>query len=181
MQFDAILLLTGTPVHNNLEELWTLLNLVDEDKFNDPEEFVFEYGGLKSSEKVCCGMSLAPPLPSLTPPTIYPSQLERLHTLLRPLLLRRVKDDVEKSIPPKEETIIHVELTTQQKKYYRAIFERNRKFLVGTGRTMPVANLINLQVCLPWPLLVVAAVVHAALPPLSTPRWNCESAASTRS
>ena len=44
-------------------------------------------------------------------------------------MLRRVKEDVEKSIPPKEETIIDVELTTLQKKYYRAIFERNRHFL----------------------------------------------------
>lgn len=49
--------------------------------------------------------------------------------MIGPHLLRRVKEQVEKSIPPKEETIIDVELTTLQKKYYRAIFERNRQFL----------------------------------------------------
>lgn len=36
---------------------------------------------------------------------------------------------MEKSIPPKAETIIDIELTTVQKKYYRAIYERNFKFL----------------------------------------------------
>jgi SNF2 family DNA or RNA helicase len=40
-----------------------------------------------------------------------------------------MKENVEKSIAPKEETIIEVELTTLQKKYYRAIYERNVTFL----------------------------------------------------
>lgn len=57
------------------------------------------------------------------------AQVERLQRILGPYLIRRVKEDVETSIPPKEETIIDVELTTLQKKYYRAIYERNRGFL----------------------------------------------------
>ena len=40
-----------------------------------------------------------------------------------------LQEDVEKSIPKKEETIIDVELTLLQKQYYRAVFERNREFL----------------------------------------------------
>ena len=44
-------------------------------------------------------------------------------------MLRRLKCDVERSLPSKEETIIDIELTTVQKKYYKAIFEKNRQLL----------------------------------------------------
>jgi SNF2 family DNA or RNA helicase len=40
-----------------------------------------------------------------------------------------VKEDVEKSLPPKEEVIIEVALTTIQKQFYRAVYERNTTFL----------------------------------------------------
>lgn len=45
--------------------------------------------------------------------------MEGLQRRIAPHLLRRVKEDVAKDIPPKEETIIDVELTTMQKQYYR--------------------------------------------------------------
>jgi chromodomain-helicase-DNA-binding protein 7 len=45
------------------------------------------------------------------------------------MMLRRLKEDVEKSLAPKEETIVEVELTNMQKKYYRGILERNFSFL----------------------------------------------------
>ncbi|KAF7455967.1 putative Chromodomain helicase-DNA-binding protein, partial [Cryptosporidium felis] len=98
-----ILLLSGTPVQNNTEELWPLLNYIEPIKFASIEAFTQEFGELQTS-----------------------SQVSALHELLRPHLLRRVKEDVMKEIPPLEETIIDVELTTAQKAYYRAIFERNR-------------------------------------------------------
>lgn len=70
-------------------------------------------------------------------------QVAKLHSLLRPHLLRRLKEDVEKSIPPKEETLVEVELTSLQKKYYRAILEKNRDFLNKgcIGKNIP--NLLN--------------------------------------
>ena len=46
-----------------------------------------------------------------------------------PQFLPRVKEDVEKSLPPKEEIIIEVALTTIQKQFYRAVYERNTTFL----------------------------------------------------
>ena len=55
--------------------------------------------------------------------------IDSLHENIRPYILRRLKEDVEKSVPPKEETLIEVELTTLQKKYYRALYERNVQFL----------------------------------------------------
>ncbi len=50
--------------------------------------------------------------------------MAQLQNDLRPLLLRRVKEDVEKSIPPKEETIVYVEMTNLQKTFYRAVYEK---------------------------------------------------------
>ena len=46
-----------------------------------------------------------------------------MQALLKPRMLRRLKEDVEKTIANKEETIIEVELTPIQKFYYRAILE----------------------------------------------------------
>ena len=57
------------------------------------------------------------------------AQLEKLHSVLKPLMLRRMKEDVEKSLKPKEETVINVEMTAMQKKFYRAVYARNTSVL----------------------------------------------------
>ena len=88
------------------EELWTLLNFVSREEFKDRAKFVEAFGDLKSA-----------------------SQLEMLHKSLKPYVLRREKEHVEKSVPPKEEILIDVELTVPQKQYYRAIYEQNAAFL----------------------------------------------------
>ena len=61
-------------------------------------------------------------------------------------VLRRVKELVDDSIPPKEETIIDVELTTLQKKFYRAIYERNREFLHKGCHKSNLPSLLNVEV-----------------------------------
>jgi len=48
-----------------------------------------------------------------------------LMQLLKPMMLRQLKEDVENTIASKEKMIIEVELTNIQKKYYRAILEQN--------------------------------------------------------
>ena len=54
------------------------------------------------------------------------------------------RGDVEKSLPPREETLIEVEMTSVQKQYYRAVFERNVDFLAGKDKTKKtVASLMN--------------------------------------
>jgi chromodomain-helicase-DNA-binding protein 7 len=104
--FKHLLLLTGTPIQNNMSELWSILNVIDTTKFGDRDYFIERYGNMRNKD-----------------------QVEELHSLLRPYILRRLKEDVEKNLPPKEETIIEVELTVLQKQYYRALFEKNIGFL----------------------------------------------------
>lgn len=69
-----------------------------------------------------------------------------------------MKENVEKSIAPKEETIVEVELTTLQKKYYRAIYERNFTFLKKGGKSSNVPSLLNvmmeLRKCCNHPYLI---------------------------
>jgi chromodomain-helicase-DNA-binding protein 7 len=120
--FQSRVLMTGTPLQNNIQELWTLLNFIEPYQFPSLEEFTAHYGNMGSRE-----------------------QVERLQNKISPFMLRRVKEDVAKDIPAKEETLIDVELTSIQKQYYRAIFEHNHSFLnMGTSRnTAP--KLMNIQ------------------------------------
>jgi len=141
LRYDSLLLLTGTPLQNDVSELWSLLNLVQPERFASPSDFSALYGALQTSEQVA-----------------------RLQKDLGPIMLRRQKEDVEKSIPPKEETLINVELTRLQKQYYRAIYERNRSFLTrggAGGGPAPVANLINIEMelrkCCNHPFLLKGA------------------------
>ncbi|RHY02456.1 hypothetical protein DYB36_008466, partial [Aphanomyces astaci] len=137
LNVDRKLLLTGTPLQNNTQELWVLLNFLEPVIFDNMEDFNDKYGRLHSQEQVM-----------------------ELQRMLTPYLLRRVKEDVEKSIPPKEETIIQVELTTLQKQYYRAIYEKNRSFLyLGTQNGLPTLNNLQLQLrkCCNHPFLIKGA------------------------
>ena len=128
------ILMTGTPLQNTTIELWSLLNFIEPAKFPDLEKFQARFGHIQTQE-----------------------QVEHLQRRIAPHLLRRVKEDVAKDIPPKEETIIDVELTTMQKQYYRAIFEHNHSFLMQSLKgNMP--KLMNIQMelrkCCNHPFLI---------------------------
>jgi chromodomain-helicase-DNA-binding protein 7 len=129
------ILMTGTPLQNNTAELWSLLNFIEPSRFPDAEKFAERYGDIKTQE-----------------------QIESLQRRIGPLLLRRVKEDVATDIPPKEETIIDVELTTMQKQYYRAIFERNHGFLMKSLKSNQMPQLMNIQMelrkCCNHPFLI---------------------------
>lgn len=138
LQIEHKVLLTGTPLQNNIDELWSLLNFLQPHRFFSEAQFKAEYGNLQRSEDVI-----------------------RLQELLKPLMLRRLKEDVEKSIPVKEETVVEVELTSVQKRYYRAILERNFAFLTKGVRGTNAPNLINammeLRKCCIHPYLIKGA------------------------
>ncbi|CAL0327180.1 unnamed protein product [Lupinus luteus] len=103
-------LLTGTPLQNNLDELFMLMHFLDAGKFGSLEEFQEEFKDINQEE-----------------------QISRLHKMLAPHLLRRVKKDVMKELPPKKELILRVELSSKQKEYYKAILTRNYQILTRRG------------------------------------------------
>ena len=119
---DFCILLTGTPLQNSTEELWALLYFADPFTFKSKEDFIEKFGELSDAK-----------------------QVSDLHTVLKPYLLRRVKEDVEKSLPPKEETILEVTLTPIQKKYYKAIYERNTAFLFKGSKPSNAPSLMNVM------------------------------------
>lgn len=73
-------------------------------------------------------------------------QVAKLHMELRPHLLRRVIKDVEKSLPPKNERILRVEMSPLQRQYYKWILTRNFKELNKVGRHHRLA----LAICSDW-------------------------------
>ncbi|XP_054479542.1 chromodomain-helicase-DNA-binding protein 8 isoform X2 [Anoplopoma fimbria] len=132
-------LLTGTPLQNTVEELFSLLHFLEPAQFPSETEFLKDFGDLKTEE-----------------------QVQKLQAILKPMMLRRLKEDVEKNLAPKQETIIEVELTDVQKKYYRAILERNFTFLsLGVNSNSNVPNLLNtmmeLRKCCNHPYLINGA------------------------
>uniref|UniRef100_A0A7N9B1V6 Chromodomain helicase DNA binding protein 2 n=1 Tax=Mastacembelus armatus TaxID=205130 RepID=A0A7N9B1V6_9TELE len=104
------LLITGTPLQNSLKELWSLLHFLMPDKFDSWEDFEDEHG--KGRE----------------------NGYQSLHKVLEPFLLRRVKKDVEKSLPAKVEQILRVDMSAQQKQFYKWILTRNYKALAKGTR-----------------------------------------------
>jgi chromodomain-helicase-DNA-binding protein 7 len=135
MDVEHKVLLTGTPLQNNVEELFSLLNYLEPTQFHSSYEFMQEFGDLKTD-----------------------TQVTKLQAILKPMMLRRLKEDVEKNLAPKEETIIEVELTNIQKKYYRAILEKNFQFLARGTAASNMPNLMNtmmeLRKCCNHPYLI---------------------------
>ena len=109
------LLLTGTPLQNNLAELWSLLNFLLPEIFDDYAYFedYFDFSKLQGKDKE----SHAAFLEEQKKNNIVGS----LHALLKPFLLRRVKTDVETNLPPKKEYILYAPLSQTQKDLYGAL------------------------------------------------------------
>ncbi|KAI8063603.1 SNF2 family N-terminal domain-containing protein [Gongronella butleri] len=108
------MLITGTPLQNNLHELWALLNFLLPDVFNSSEAFDEWFEQQNGEEK---------------------QVIEQLHKVLRPFLLRRVKADVEKSLLPKKEINLYVRMSTMQRKWYQRILEKDLDAVNGAGTT----------------------------------------------
>uniref|UniRef100_A0A8C8SN17 Chromodomain helicase DNA binding protein 3 n=1 Tax=Pelusios castaneus TaxID=367368 RepID=A0A8C8SN17_9SAUR len=144
-KIDHKLLLTGTPLQNNLEELFHLLNFLTPERFNNLEGFLEEFADISKED-----------------------QIKKLHDLLGPHMLRRLKADVFKNMPAKTELIVRVELSPMQKKYYKYILTRNFEALNsrGGGNQVSLLNIMmDLKKCCNHPYLFpVAAMECPKLP-----------------
>ncbi|EJS43869.1 YFR038W [Saccharomyces arboricola H-6] len=112
------LLLTGTPLQNNLAELWSLLNFIMPNIFADFEIFNkwFDFDSLNLESG-----SNSEALNKLINDELQKNLISNLHTILKPFLLRRLKKVVLANIlPPKREYIINCPMTLAQKKFYKA-------------------------------------------------------------
>ncbi|CAH2355857.1 ISWI chromatin-remodeling complex ATPase Isw2p [[Candida] railenensis] len=140
------LLITGTPLQNNLHELWALLNFLLPDVFGDSEVFdewfenqskqENEDGDGDGGDKV----------------------VQQLHKVLSPFLLRRVKADVEKSLLPKIETNVYIGMADMQLNWYRKLLEKDIDAVNGVvgkreGKTRLLNIVMQLRKCCNHPYL----------------------------
>lgn len=135
------LLITGTPLQNNLHELWALLNFLLPDVFGDADAFDQWFSGQdQDQDKV----------------------VQQLHRVLRPFLLRRVKSDVEKSLLPKKEINVYLGMSEMQVKWYQKILEKDIDAVNGAGgkresKTRLLNIVMQLRKCCNHPYLFEGA------------------------
>lgn len=107
------LLLTGTPLQNNLHELWALLNFLLPDIFNRSDDFDTWFDTNNCLENT--------------------GLVDRLLTILRPFILRRVKSEVEKSLLPKIEKKVYCYLTELQREWNQKVYSGEVPYLTNSG------------------------------------------------
>ncbi|RKF60479.1 Helicase SWR1 [Golovinomyces cichoracearum] len=161
----ARLLLTGTPLQNNLTELWSLLYFLMpsdrtnqgvggfadlkefQDWFKKPSEQILEHGREKMDSE-SWGI------------------ITKLHQLLRPYLLRRLKADVEKQLPAKYEHIEYCHLSKRQRELYDGFLNRDdTRETLASGNTFSVINcLMQLRKVCNHPDLFIDRPISTSLP-----------------
>jgi len=119
------LLLTGTPLQNNLDELWSLLNFLMPDIFDDVRIFRSWFNAKDLHTDT------ADEQKRIIQQERQGNILSILHQVLSPFLLRRVKMDVDLKIPPKKEVLVYCPMTSHQHEFYKATVDKTIESLVG--------------------------------------------------
>lgn len=119
--FQHRVLLTGTPLQNNIGEMYNLLNFLQPASFPSISSFEEKFNNLSTAEKV-----------------------EELKKLVAPHMLRRLKKDAMQNIPPKTERMVPVELSSIQAEYYRAILTKNYQILRNIGKGVAQQSMLNI-------------------------------------
>ncbi|EST09084.1 Helicase, C-terminal [Kalmanozyma brasiliensis GHG001] len=124
------LILSGTPLHNNLAELWSLLNFILPDIFDDLATFEtwFDFSDIHEEQGQSRILSKENSSQVIT----------QLHEILKPFLLRRLKVDVETDLPPKKEYLLYAPLTELQKELYNSVVNGEiRRWLLERKTGLP--------------------------------------------
>ncbi|KAI1431878.1 SNF2 family N-terminal domain-containing protein [Xylaria sp. CBS 124048] len=110
------LLITGTPLQNNLKELWSLLHFLMPETFVDWEAFElwFDFGDLRDEEGTA----------QFIKDKESQSLISKIHKVLQPLLLRRIKADVASYLPKKREYVLYAPMTKEQTDLYNVIRDK---------------------------------------------------------
>ncbi|XP_069006892.1 chromodomain-helicase-DNA-binding protein 1-like [Embiotoca jacksoni] len=128
-------LLTGTPIQNNLQELYSLLSFIQPSIFtaDHTDNFVSSYSNIQSQ----------------------PALAAELQSVLEPFLLRRVKSEVAVDLPKKTELVVYHGMSALQKKYYKAVLMKDLEaFGNEQGNKTRLLNiLMNLRKCVDHPYL----------------------------
>jgi superfamily II DNA or RNA helicase len=106
------LAITGTPMENNLMELWSLLSITAPGLFPNPTRFREEY---------------ARPIEKRSAPEL----LARLRRRITPLVKRRTKEQVAAELPAKQEQVLEIELSPRHRRIYQQHLQRERQKVLG--------------------------------------------------
>lgn len=142
---QARLLITGTPLQNNLHELWALLNFLLPDVFSSSDVFEKWFSSVEAVE----GGSDTNDVEK------QQEIIGQLHAVLRPFLIRRLKSEVEHSLPPKKETVLFTKLSDMQLQLYRDLLKKDVDAINGKGgdRVRLLNILMQLRKCANHPYL----------------------------
>lgn len=110
-------LITGTPLQNNLKELWSLLHFLMPNIFTDWEAFEtwFDFSDLQDEEGT----------ERFVEDKANHDLVKKIHNVLQPLLLRRVKADVLQWLPKKREYVLYAPMTKEQTDLYNTLTDKN--------------------------------------------------------
>jgi SWI/SNF-related matrix-associated actin-dependent regulator of chromatin subfamily A member 5 len=145
------LIITGTPLQNNLRELWALLHFLAPPLFDDSDAFDSWFDLVKGEQDTAAVTSM--------------------HKILAPLMLRRLKADVNTGIPPKREIYVTCQLSRKQREWYTTVIVKDADVLnkVSGGSATRLNNiLMQLRKIVDHPYLMPGGEDG---PPFKTDEW----------